>query len=97
MQDISIATHMKSLSPSPGQGAVKQDSGFGDMLTTAISETNQAQLDADKAITDLNTGRADNLHEVMLSMEEADLSMRMLVQMRNKVYDAYQEVMRMQV
>jgi flagellar hook-basal body complex protein FliE len=67
------------------------------MLTDAVNQTNEAQLAADKAAVALQTGKAENLHEVMLSMEEADISMRLLVQMRNKALDAYQEIMRMQV
>ena len=97
MKDISIDSYLKSMQPSLGQMQPKTDSDFGEMLTQAVSETNQAQLDADKAVTDLNTGSADNLHEVMLAMEEADISMRMLVQMRNKAVEAYQEIVRMQV
>lgn len=97
MKDISIDSYLKSMLPSLGQMPPKTDSDFGEMLTQAVSETNQAQLDADKAVTDLSTGRADNLHEVMLAMEEADISMRMLVQMRNKAVEAYQEIIRMQV
>ncbi len=97
MQDISIATHLQSLVPSLNQMQQDGETGFGEMLTKAIDEANTAQLKADKATTDLVTGRADNIHEVMLSMEEADISMRMLVQMRNKVVDAYQEIIRMQV
>lgn len=97
MTDISIDSHLKSMMPSLGQAQPQTETNFGDMLTQAISETNQAQLNADQAATDLSTGRSDNLHEVMLAMEEADISMRMLVQMRNKVVDAYQEIIRMQV
>jgi flagellar hook-basal body complex protein FliE len=97
MQDISVSTHMKSLVPDLDKVQTNADSGFIDMLASAIDETNQIQLNADKAVTDLSTGRADNIHEVMLSMEEADISMRMLVQMRNKVVEAYKEIMNMQV
>lgn len=97
MSDISIDSHLKSMMPSLGQPQSQTETTFGDMLTQAISETNEAQLNADQAATDLSTGRSDNLHEVMLAMEEADISMRMLVQMRNKVVDAYQEIIRMQV
>lgn len=97
MSDISIDSHLKAMMSAFAPAQPRQDSGFAELLTTAISQTNQAQLDADKAVTDLNTGRADNLHEVMLAMEEADISMRMLVQMRNKVTEAYQEIIRMQV
>ncbi|MBW2185817.1 MAG: flagellar hook-basal body complex protein FliE [Deltaproteobacteria bacterium] len=97
MSDISIDSHLKSMMSSFGQAQPPTETNFGEMLTQAISETNEAQLNADQAATDLSTGRSDNLHEVMLAMEEADISMRMLVQMRNKVVDAYQEIIRMQV
>lgn len=97
MNDISIESHLKSMLSSLEQTPKETGSDFGEMLTQAISETNQAQLDADGAVTDLATGRADNLHEVTLAMEEADISMRMLVQMRNKAVEAYQEIVRMQV
>ncbi|EAT15802.1 flagellar hook-basal body complex protein FliE [Desulfuromonas acetoxidans] len=97
MNDISIDTHLKSMMPKLSFDKETPQSGFADMLTEAIDQTNKAQLDADSAVTDLVTGKADNLHEVMLSMEEADVSMRMLVQIRNKVVDAYKEIIQMQV
>ena len=97
MQDISIDTHLKSLFPDNGVQKNTGNTGFSDMLADAVSQTNEAQLDADKAAVALQTGKAENLHEVMLGMEEADISMRLLVQMRNKALDAYQEIMRMQV
>lgn len=74
-----------------------QGSSFGDMLGSAIDRVNDLQLHADKAVQQLQTGQGGNLHQVMISMEEADLSMRLMVQMRNKVMDAYQEIMRMEV
>jgi flagellar hook-basal body complex protein FliE len=97
IQDISIDTHLKSMLPESGAGKSTDATGFADMLTDAVNQTNEAQLAADKAAVALQTGKAENLHEVMLSMEEADISMRLLVQMRNKALDAYQEIMRMQV
>ena len=97
MKDISIDTHLKSMMPKLSFEQQAPQSGFADMLTQAIDQTNKAQVDANSAVTDLVTGKADNLHEVMLSMEEADVSMRMLVQIRNKVVDAYKEIIQMQV
>ena len=97
VQDISIDTHLKSLLPDAAGQKSTSTTGFSDMLADAVSQTNEAQLDADKAAVALQTGKAENLHEVMLSMEKADISMRLLVQMRNKALDAYQEIMRMQV
>ncbi|MDY0212636.1 MAG: flagellar hook-basal body complex protein FliE [Desulfuromonadaceae bacterium] len=97
IKDISIDTHLKSLFAENTTRNSVNNTGFSDMLADAVSQTNKAQLDADKAAVALQTGKAENLHEVMLSMEEADISMRLLVQMRNKALDAYQEIMRMQV
>ncbi len=97
INDISVDTHLKSLFSEATTRNSANNTGFADMLVDAVSQTNKAQLDADKAAVALQTGKAENLHEVMLSMEEADISMRLLVQMRNKALDAYQEVMRMQV
>lgn len=97
VQDISIDTHLKSMFPDVGVQKNTGTTGFAEMLTDAVSQTNEAQLSADKAAVALQTGKAENLHEVMLSMEKADISMRLMVQMRNKALDAYQEIMRMQV
>ncbi len=72
-------------------------SGFSDILNNTIDQVNQADLKGDKAIQELNTGAAKNLHEVMIAVEEADISIRMLVQMRNKALEAYNEIMRMQI
>ena len=77
--------------------AVSSGNGFDDFLKNALDETRAAQAEADRAVEQLAAGEARSLHEVMLAMEEADISMRLLVQMRNKVVDAYQEIMRMSV
>lgn len=72
-------------------------SGFADIMRSTIAQVNQSQNTSDQAIEQLNTGKAESLHEVMLAVEEADISLKMLVQMRNKVLSAYEEIMRMQV
>jgi flagellar hook-basal body complex protein FliE len=89
---------------SPATTAVKQESpvtkssnAFGDMLTKMVNDTNQDQVQADQAVEDLQTGKAEHLHEVMISVEEAEMSLKMLVQVRNKALTAYEVVMRMQI
>lgn len=72
-------------------------SGFGEILSSTIESTNNAQLAGDMAVERLMTGEAKHLHEVMIAVEEADVSLRMLVQMRNKALTAYEEIMRMQI
>ncbi len=67
------------------------------MLTSMMSKVNDTQITGDQAIAKLQSGDAKHLHEVMIAVEEADISLRMLVQMRNKALTAYEEIMRMQI
>jgi len=70
---------------------------FGDLLGAMMEDTNQQQHNADLAIRQLHGGGERNLHEAMIAMEKADITLRFAVQVRNKALDAYQEIMRMQV
>lgn len=97
MKDITLVSHLQSLASQGAKGAQASSEDFGQFLEEAVSEVNQQQLNADKAVEQLQTGEASNLHEVMVAMEKADISLRLMVQMRNKVVEAYQEIMRMQV
>ncbi len=72
-------------------------SAFGDILKSTVKNVSDAQISGDQAIEQLQSGEARHLHEVMLAVEEADISLRMLVQFRNKALAAYEEIMRMQI
>ncbi len=70
---------------------------FADTLKEAVNNVNQLQLDSDKKAQELTTGQTDDIAGVMLAAEKADIALRAMVQVRNKIIDAYQEIMRMQV
>jgi flagellar hook-basal body complex protein FliE len=70
---------------------------FSDTLNEALKNVNELQKSSDKAMQDLATGKTDNIPEVMIAAEKADLALKMMVQVRNKIIDAYHEVMKMQV
>ena len=70
---------------------------FADTLKDAVGTVNQLQKDSDKKMQQLATGQTTNIPEVMMAAEKADIAMRLMVQARNKIIDAYQEVMKMQV
>lgn len=70
---------------------------FGEMLKEKIQDVDDTQKAADVAIQDIATGKSRNIHEAVLAMEMADTSLRMAVTVRNKVIEAYQEIMRMPV
>jgi flagellar hook-basal body complex protein FliE len=70
---------------------------FLDMLQETIQRVNEVQKEADSKAQLLSSGGDVALHEVMIAMEKADLSLRTVTSVRNKIVEAYQEIMRMQV
>jgi flagellar hook-basal body complex protein FliE len=70
---------------------------FNEMLGESIAEVNKYQLDAERATQALATGQTDNIDQVLIAVRKADLAFRTLMQIRNKIIDAYDELMRMRV
>ncbi len=97
MKDVTLVSHLQSLAPQNLKPSQAPGGDFVGELKKAVEGVNRLQVEADGAVEGLNTGEAKNLHEVMIAMEKADISLRLTVQMRNKIVDAYQEIMRMQV
>jgi flagellar hook-basal body complex protein FliE len=82
---------------SPAMEVSRAQSSFGDILQSMVAGADARQQDADRAMQQLHAGGEKNLHDAMLSMEQADISLRYMIQVRNKAIEAYQEIMRMQV
>ena len=74
-----------------------QGKSFLEVLRDSVDQVNTNQAQADQAIKELVAGRSKNIHETMLSIEKADSSLKLMMQVRNKILDAYKEIMRMQV
>ncbi|VTT97894.1 flagellar hook-basal body complex protein : Flagellar hook-basal body complex protein FliE OS=Desulfuromonas acetoxidans DSM 684 GN=fliE PE=3 SV=1: FliE [Gemmataceae bacterium] len=72
-------------------------SGFANVLNGILAGNQQANAAADAAVTDLATGKAQDLHTVSLAVAQADMSFRLILELRNRLADAFQEVTRMQV
>jgi flagellar hook-basal body complex protein FliE len=70
---------------------------FGSYLKDAIKGLNDTQLQADSAVNSFIKGDQVDVHQVMLSMQKAELTLNLAMQLRNKVIAAYEEIMRMQV
>lgn len=70
---------------------------FSDHLENSIKSVNADQKLADQKATDLATGKETNIHETMLTASNAELTFNLMVQVRNKALEAYQEIMRMPV
>ncbi|MBI4578007.1 MAG: flagellar hook-basal body complex protein FliE [Planctomycetes bacterium] len=82
--------------PSPAR-RVDSSPSFQDVLKAQIDRVNQMQLDADTAIEDLENGRTENVGEVFTAVQKADLAFKTLMQIRNKLLDAYNEIQRMRI
>ena len=94
IQGIQLPSQGNTTKPSEVTGA---EHNFANMLTEIVGEVETQQQAADNAVQQLHAGGAKNLHEAMIAMEQADISIRFMVQVRNKALEAYQEIMRMQV
>jgi flagellar hook-basal body complex protein FliE len=79
------------------QVPTENGTNFSDVLRTSVDQVNTQQVQADQSIDNLIAGRSKNIHETMLAVERADSSLKLMMQVRNKVLDAYKEIMRMQV
>ena len=77
--------------------AEKPTSSFANWLTTTVSETNEQLVGADNALQQLASGQATNLHQTMLTLEQAKLSFQFLEQVRNRLMSAYQDILREQI
>lgn len=85
---------IESLERPPGEAG---EAIFGASLGRAVDSLNELQSRADDLSTRAATGDLADIHEALIAMQEASLSLHFATQVRNKVIEAYQEIMRMQV
>jgi flagellar hook-basal body complex protein FliE len=92
---VGIPRQLESVQPSPelpGHGGA-----FATLLQQSLERVDGLQHEADAAARAFALGQAPSVHDTMIAMEKADLSLRLTTKVRNKVVEAYQEIMRMQV
>jgi len=78
------------------QGKNRKDGdGFSALVKKAVERVNEMEKEADRSVEELAKGNA-GIHESMIALQKADISMRFLLQIRNKALEAYREIMRMQ-
>ena len=70
---------------------------FSNLLSNALNQVNQSQVQANQSAQNLVNGTDSNLHNVMISAQKAEITLTAAVEIRNKVVDAYQSIMRMQI
>jgi flagellar hook-basal body complex protein FliE len=70
---------------------------FKELLIDSLEKVNNDQLFADKMDEQLATGQIDNIHDVMIASQKAELSLTFAVEVRNKILEAYKEILRIQM
>jgi flagellar hook-basal body complex protein FliE len=78
-------------------GTAPDSGGFMDQLKSAIGKANDVQVQASQAVDALMTGQTQDLHRTMVALQEADVSFQLMMQIRNKLVTAYEEIQRMQI
>jgi flagellar hook-basal body complex protein FliE len=99
IKDIAHAPEIAGLRPLAPRPAGAEEGGgsFATVLKDSLAEVNRLQRAAGDAIGAYASGEKASLHDTMIALEQADVSFRMLMQVRNKIVEAYQEILRMQV
>ncbi|MFR5265961.1 flagellar hook-basal body complex protein FliE [Clostridium sp.] len=81
-----------------GEKIENKSSGFKDILVEQLNKVNEKQIEADILTEKIIRGDSDvSIHEVMLAGEEANMSLQLAVQVRNKLLEAFQEISRTQI
>jgi flagellar hook-basal body complex protein FliE len=87
-----VATSQTTMAQKPKS---KGASGFADILMGAVKQVDREEKAADSSIMDMLQGKTE-IHETMIALQKADISMRLFLKVRNKMMDAYREIMHMQ-
>ena len=80
-----------------GPAATEPKTSFADQLKNAVAEVNDLQLRRTEMVDQMVTGEAAEVHDVMIAAKESQLAFELLLEVRNKLLESYQEIMRMQV
>jgi flagellar hook-basal body complex protein FliE len=100
MKEIALQDNIQTILSHPvreRQGPEQTGESFGDMLKGAVSQVNKLQKEAGQAIHELATCQKKDIHQTMIAMEKAEVSFQLMMQVRNKIIGAYEQIMRMQV
>ena len=75
----------------------KKEGDFSSVLKESIKEVNKLQKEGDKAMSDIATGSVKDLHQAAIAIDKAELSMKLMLEVRNKALNAYKELSRTQM
>ena len=94
LEGVGLSPSMLPGGGTPGKTA--QGESFKDVLSGLVNQVDSLQKDADASIKGIVTGSRSDIHNVAVKMEEASVAFDLMMEIRNKLLDAYQEISRMQ-
>lgn len=96
---ISDISNLSKISSIPRINDTNKTTGtnFSDILGEALNKVNDLQIESQNVTDSFLSGETDNIHNVMIASSKANLALQMTIQVRNKVMDAYNEIMNMQI
>lgn len=97
MGTVDTPRQLDALGGARQAGATDSIDTFSNMLDQLVDDVNGKQVEAGETLRAVMTGEDVPLHHAMISMQEAGVAFRLMVEVRNKMLEAYQELMRMQV
>lgn len=100
MKEITLRDNIEILQPAyikNKQSVEQQPVSFGEMLKNSLNEVNDLKKNAGRSIKEISYGKEKDIHNTMIAMEKASVSFQLLMQVRNKIVSAYDEIKRMQI
>lgn len=97
IQSIGSSSLLNNIGMQSLEKNIDEKKSFSDVISNAINNVNEKQINADNSIESLIKGDDITMHKVMLSMQESQLSMQLLIEVRNKMVEAYQEINKIQL
>ncbi len=97
IQSIQGPQQTKKTNPTQSEGATVSNKSFGDTMSDFLNVVNSNSIEAGKQVTDVVQGNSDSLAQAMISMEESKMSFQLMLEIRTKLLESYQEISRMQV
>jgi flagellar hook-basal body complex protein FliE len=95
-----IAQTVSAVPAAPSLDSAKAPTGAGgflDSLKAAVGKVNDVELQAGQSVDALMTGQSQDIHRTMVALQQADVSFQLMMQIRNKLVTAYEEIQRMQI
>lgn len=97
IQSIHALSTADLLKSKNGDNSVSSSTDFAQELKNALGEVNAMQVESEKAMSDIATGSVKDLHQAAIAIDKAEISMKLMLEVRNKALNAYKEITRTQM